>query len=74
VATRHPELQTPLFLGCFLFPLSFENTYVEAGGEASLGCASKGHITLYVLPDMTQCDRTKYLSCVLVSFVLPAPQ
>lgn len=71
-------MQTLLFLGCFLFvfffPISFENTDVEAGGEVSLGCASKGHITLYVLPDMTQCDRTKYLSCVLVSFVLQAPE
>lgn len=64
----------PAFSFLFYIFFSFENAGMEASRKASLGCASKGHITLSVLPDMTQRDRTKYLSCVLVSSVLPAPK
>lgn len=64
----------PAFSFLFYIFFSFENAGMEASRKASLGCASKGHITLSVLPDMTQRDRTKYLSCVLVSSVLPPPK
>lgn len=63
--------------GVFLFFHRFfppASGSVEVRRQASVGCASKGHLTLHVFLDMTQRDRTKYLSCVLVSFILPAPK